>query len=124
MQRFAETAEPKKPNTGSTTDTVASTGQPSDAPGSTTEKKPAAKPEPATENPAPTGAVVVRDNEPAAPAPIPYLMVGTEITTAVQDPKRGRDFVLAILAKYGAAKGPQLQEKDYAAVLAELKGGL
>ena len=54
---------------------------------------------------------------PPAPAAIEYAQVAKAITDVF---KVDRAKVVAALAKFGAAKGPQLKAEDYAAFLVEL----
>lgn len=54
---------------------------------------------------------------PSAPATIEYAQVAKAITDVF---KVDRAKVVAALAKFGAAKGPQLKAEDYSAFLVEL----
>ena len=74
----------------------------------------------------PTPAVVVEKITPveatpttveATPTAVDYTMVAKAITDVF---KVDRAKVIAALAKFGAAKGPQLKAEDYEAFLAEL----
>lgn len=76
--------------------------------------KPLTKPEEpiTTQSPAPSS------DEPAmVPSEVTYDMVAKAITDTFP---KDRAKVLAALAKFGAAKGPQLKPADYPAFLAEL----
>lgn len=82
-----------------------------------------APPKPAATPPAATPPAAV--TEPAKPAPataspsdaIEYAAVAKAITDVF---KVDRAKVIEVLAKFGAAKGPQLKPADYAAFLKEL----
>jgi len=67
----------------------------------------------------PTPAVVVEKITPAeaTPTAVDYTVVANAITDVF---KVDRAKVIAALAKFGAAKGPQLKAEDYEAFLAEL----
>ena len=88
------------------------------APAKVASPKPAATPTAsATATRTPTAPVVA---EPAAASPseeVSYVTVAKAITDTFQKDKAK---VIAALAKFGAAKGPQLKAEDYAAFLKEL----
>ncbi|NDI18082.1 MAG: hypothetical protein EBY83_09010, partial [Verrucomicrobia bacterium] len=64
-----------------------------------------------------TTATLTADAPVMVPSEVTYDMVAKAITDTFP---KDRAKVLAALAKFGAAKGPQLKPADYAAFLAEL----
>jgi hypothetical protein len=69
------------------------------------------------EKPSATTATPETTSTPATTAGIEYAQVAAAITSTF---KIDRAKVVAALAKFGAAKGPQLKVEDYAAFLEEL----
>lgn len=80
-------------------------------------KAEAPKPSTKPEEPITTGASTASSDLSATTADISYDMVAKAITDTFP---KDRAKVLAALAKFGAAKGPQLKPADYPAFLAEL----
>lgn len=79
--------------------------------------EPSAKPEVPTTTSTDTTATPETTSTPATTAGIEYAQVAAAITSTF---KIDRAKVVAALAKFGAAKGPQLKVEDYAAFLEEL----
>lgn len=79
--------------------------------------EPSAKPEVPTTTPTATTASPETTSTPATTAGIDYAQVAKAITDTFKIDKAK---TIAALAKFGAAKGPQLKVEDYAAFLAEL----
>jgi len=87
-----------------------------------TEAPPVPKPQPTapvTATPPATATVATPEttSTPATTAGIEYAQVAAAITSTFKIDKAK---VIAALAKFGAAKGPQLKAEDYAAFLEEL----
>jgi len=72
---------------------------------------------PPTSKEKPSAATVTTTSTPAATDTIEYAQVAAAITSTFKVDKAK---VIAALAKFGAAKGPQLKVEDYAAFLEEL----
>ena len=72
---------------------------------------------PTTPEEKPSAATVTTTSTPAATDTIEYAQVAAAITSTFKIDKAK---VIAALAKFGAAKGPQLKVEDYAAFLQEL----
>jgi len=96
-----------------------------DVPAPVAEASPAPKSRPKAEAPKPlpkpeeptTTQSPASSSEATVPSEVTYDMVAKAITDTFP---KDRAKVLAALAKFGAAKGPQLKPADYAAFLAEL----
>jgi hypothetical protein len=72
---------------------------------------------PTTSEEKPSAAIPETTSTPATTAGIEYAQVAAAITSTFKVDKAK---VIAALAKFGAAKGPQLKVEDYAAFLEEL----